>query len=327
MVDDASERLIEYRERFESCLNSILPLDRSSNLYEAVAYVLESPGKRVRPLLVLTTAEAFGADIGNAMPAALAVEVFHAFTLVHDDIMDRSDSRRGLETVHVRWNDPIGILAGDYLLAMSFDLLTQLDRLIMARAIARFHEMVARLCEGQAIDTEFESRAEVSEEEYLDMISRKTGALLEASLFLGGLTAGASDEDLSLLELVGHHAGCAFQIQDDLLDLTAESTKWGKPVGGDLLVGKKSFLTVNALQHERSGGGSWWSERMKAGGMSVDEIVEAKHRLERMGVLVEAERQIGRHYRAALDALSALERSADVTELKALIESLLVRSA
>ncbi|MFV1981799.1 MAG: polyprenyl synthetase family protein [Rhodothermia bacterium] len=314
------------RTEVEAGLRAITPQDRSLSLYEAVTYVMESGGKRLRPLLVLTAAEAFGAERHAAMPAALAVEVFHNFTLVHDDIMDQSESRRGRQTVHVRWNVPIGILAGDFLLAMSFDLLTRLDESVMAVALARFDRMVVRLCEGQSLDTEFESRQTVSSEEYLDMVSRKTGALLEVSLALGGLVAGVSEPDLSLMEVVGRHAGCAFQIQDDLLDLTADPEDWGKPLGGDLVSGKKSYLTVKALERERRTGKSWFSARLLAGGVSSAEVPEARVRLEEMGVLQDAEEQIAKHYRSSLDALAVIERKGDFSDLNWIIERLVTRT-
>ena len=327
MPTDISSRLDDLRKAVEQRLGSIVPEDRSSPLYDAVAYVLEGSGKRLRPLLVLATAESFGARREAAMPAALAVEVFHNFTLVHDDIMDRSASRRGKPTVHERWGESIGILAGDYLLAQSFDLLRQLEREVMGSAIERFHQMVVRLCEGQAMDTMFERLDFVSTDEYMDMVSRKTGALIEASLALGGLVAGVAEPDLSLLAIVGSHAGLAFQIQDDLLDLTSDSADWGKPVGADLMVGKKSFLTVKGLEHEQATGEVWFVNRMSAGGVAPEEIDEARQRLQEMGVLGEAELQIEKHYFAALDTLSILGREADLSDVAQVIERLLTRNA
>lgn len=321
-----SGRFDDLRVEVEAGLRSVTPKDRSLSLYDAVAYVLEGSGKRIRPLLVLTTAQAFGAERSSAMPAALAVEVFHNFTLVHDDIMDRSESRRGQQTVHVRWNLPIGILTGDFLLAMSFELLTRLDDRVMAPALSRFDHMVIQLCEGQALDTEFESRLMVSSEEYLEMVSRKTAALLEVSLVLGGLVAGAEDADLSLLGLVGRHAGCAFQIQDDLLDLIADSENWGKPVGSDLVSGKKSFLTVKALERERESGESWFSDKMESGGIPAGQIPEARARMEGMGVIQDAETQIAKHYQSAFAALGVIEGKGDFADLNWIIERLLTRN-
>lgn len=327
MDDPVAGRFEVLKSEVEAGLLAVTPQDRSTALYEAVAYVLAGGGKRLRPLLVLATAESFGAERSAAMPAALAVEVFHNFTLVHDDIMDESDSRRGRQTVHIRWNVPVGILAGDFLLAMSFDLLTRLDDRIMPRALTKFNEMVVRLCEGQSLDTEFETRPTITSEQYLDMVSKKTGALLEISFFLGGLVAGAAEADLSLLEVVGRHAGCAFQIQDDLLDLTADSAKWGKPVGGDLVSGKKSYLTVKALELETESGDKWFSTRIQAGGIHPTEVSEARQRMQNMGVLEKAETQIAKHYGSALDALAVVERTAETADLRWIVERLLTRNA
>lgn len=326
MTNDVSVRLHRLRAAVDRQLRDLMPADRSNPLHDAVAYVLEGAGKRIRPVLLLTTAQAFGAELDEAMPAALAVEVFHDFTLVHDDIMDRAESRRGRATVHVQWDESIGILAGDYLLAMSFELLTRLDDTVMARAIARFHHMVVLLCEGQALDTEYETRTTVTPEEYLDMISRKTAALLEASLVLGGMVAAVPDRDLAHLETAGRHAGCAFQIQDDLLDLTARPESWGKPLGNDLMSGKKSYLTIEALQFEANSGGFWFSDRMAEGGIAQDEVAEARERLDAMGILEDARSQIGRHYQASLEALDRLNQKVDLNDTRWIIERLLTRN-
>jgi geranylgeranyl diphosphate synthase type II len=327
MLSDAMAGVDDLRAKVDAGLVALAPSELQIALYDAVRFVLEGTGKRIRALLVLTTGRALGATVDAAMPGALAVEVFHNFTLVHDDIMDRAESRRGRPSVHVKWDESIGILAGDYLLGLSFDLLNRLEGHTSRRAIAAFHEMVARLCEGQALDTEFESRPIVNIEEYLDMIGRKTGALIETSLVLGGLVADVDDETVRQLRAVGRNAGLAFQIQDDLLDLTAESQKWGKPVGGDLIIGKKSFLTVRALEIEtNSGGEPWFSDHIASGGVPKDSIAEARNRLDTMGVLAEATNEIERHYSVARDALRPLERSNDLSEVNYILERLLARS-
>jgi geranylgeranyl diphosphate synthase type II len=326
MTGDVWAQLDILRKHVDQELRALSPGHMDIPLYDAVAYVLEGSGKRVRALMTLATARGLGAEAGDAMPAALSVEVFHNFTLVHDDIMDRSDSRRGRPTVHVRWDESIGILAGDFLLALSFDLLNRLSEGVSQRAIGRFHEMVSRLCEGQALDTEFESRLVVTLDEYLDMISRKTGALIEMSLILGGLVARVDDSAIAHLEAVGRNAGYAFQIQDDLLDLTAETAKWGKPVGGDFMSAKKSYLTVKALEREAADGTSWLTERMLAGGLDKSEITEARKRLESMGVLEEAGHEIRRFYDEARTALQPLASEHDLRELVAIIERLLDRN-
>jgi geranylgeranyl diphosphate synthase type II len=319
-------RIEELRRMVDAGLDGLRPQSDWLDLHRAVDYVLEGSGKRVRPLLVLAANEAFGGSSQAALPAALAVEVFHNFTLVHDDIMDRSDSRRGRPSVHVKWDESVGILAGDFLLGLSYDLLTRLEAGLIAPAIHRFHDMVVKLCEGQALDTAFERRETVDLDAYMQMVSLKTAALIEVSLAFGGMTAHARVQDVKSLELIGRHAGCAFQIQDDLLDLMAESQEWGKPVGGDLMVGKKSFLTVRAMECERSESDCWFAERMRAGGIQKNEVDEARSRLSKMGILEDADRAIKAHYDEALGLLDELGKRADISYLLQIIEGLLKRN-
>ena len=236
-------------------------------LYAPVRYVLGGGGKRVRAQLVLLAAEAFGGEAARqrAMPAALAVEVFHAFTLVHDDIMDGAATRRGRPSVHVRWSEATAILAGDLLMGLAYRLLDATDTPRRADVRAAFHAMVARLCEGQALDLAFETTHDVSVDDYLGMIDGKTGALLGCALTLGALVGGAADDVLAALGTAGRDLGRAFQIQDDLLDLTAPPETWGKPLGGDLVEGKKTFLLLLALARTHGDDRTWFA-RVGAGG-------------------------------------------------------------
>ena len=225
--------------------------DHPPSLYDPVRFVLEARGKRLRPAVVVLAAEAFGALPETALPAALAAEVFHAFTLVHDDIMDHSDERRGRPTVHVRWDEPTAVLAGDFLMGLAYDLLDRAETDRRAPVQAAWHRMMRRLCEGQAMDKAFETAADVSVADYLAMIDGKTAALLACCFELGARLGGAPDPAARALHDAGLDLGRAFQIQDDLLDLTADSDDWGKPIGGDLLEGKRTFLLLTAL--ERAG--------------------------------------------------------------------------
>lgn len=300
----------EHVKRFAELVNESLPVlvnqKEPVELYEPVRYVLEGGGKRFRPVLLLLAAECYGADAEQALPAALAVEVFHNFTLVHDDIMDHADERRRRPTVHVKWDESTAILCGDLLMALSYDLLARLSTNRLSDILHVYYEMVAELCEGQALDKSFETRDTVSLDEYLSMIDRKTGALLRASLQMGGLIGQASDAALADLRTIGIHLGRAFQIQDDLLDLIASDERWGKTVGGDLIEGKKAFLLLSAL--EKAGGQEreWFQEIIAKRGLSSELVGEARERMERLGVLDHAREAVVYHTGAALQCIDEL---------------------
>lgn len=298
-----------------------------AGLYDPVRYVLGGGGKRIRPALVLLAAEATGGpDAGRrALPAALAVEVFHNFTLVHDDIMDHAATRRGRPTVHVRWDEPTAILAGDLLMGLAYDLLAQTEGADVGRLSRAFYRMVARLCEGQSLDLQFESRPDVTVDDYLDMIDRKTGALLELSLDLGGAVGGAADGVLDALRRAGRALGRAFQIQDDLLDLTADAEGWGKAIGGDLVEGKKAYLALRAVElaegEERA-----WLTRAVDGGLPPDDVAEARDRMDRLGVLDEASRAVAAYVDEGERALAALPDTAATAALRQLARGLATRA-
>jgi len=296
-----------------------------AGLYDAVTYVLQSPGKRLRPQLVMAAAEMFGGSRRIAIEVGAAVEIFHIFTLVHDDIMDRSDSRRGRQTIHIRWDEPTAILAGDYLLGRASELLLALPDATLRQGLARFGETVRALCEGQIRDMSFESEKDVKLDDYLQMIDQKTSALLSTSLVLGALTGNASADDVSLLNQIGHHLGQAFQIQDDLLDLTASSSGWGKPVGGDLVAGKKTFLLLNALEIERATGADYFHQVISRGGLDEGEIEMAQSLLTEMGVLESAEKAVLLHSNQAGNLCNSLPHSMGKQALVSLIKKMAVR--
>jgi geranylgeranyl diphosphate synthase type II len=317
------------RARVEANLAQLFPDAEPAGLYEPIRYVLGGGGKRVRPVALLLASGVFGVDPQRAMPAALAVEVFHNFTLVHDDIMDHAATRRGRDTVHTRWDEPTAILAGDLMMGESYRLLAQIDG-VDARDVTRvFGQMVQRLCEGQALDKAFEQRDDVSVDAYRDMIYRKTGALLECALELGGMVGGASDRHREALRTAGYHAGQAFQIQDDLLDLTAQSAGWGKTIGGDLIEAKKTFLLLCALENAPAGSddAAFFEAIASGNGLPPDQIDEARGRMQRLGVLGAAAAAVRDETDAALDALGALPGGPARDALCALVRQLAGRSA
>lgn len=218
-------------------------------LYEPCDYILGLGGKRLRPAMLLMAHELFDPRIKRALPAAMAVEVFHNFSLVHDDIMDAAPLRRGQPTVHHRWDLNTGILSGDVMLVIAYDFLSKIrDRKAGWECLHIFNRIARGVCEGQQLDMEFEQRDDVTLGEYLKMIELKTAVLLAGALEMGATIAGASAEDAHHLYEMGKSAGIAFQIQDDLLDTFGDPAKFGKQVGGDILQNKKTFLVLKFLE-------------------------------------------------------------------------------
>jgi geranylgeranyl diphosphate synthase type II len=240
-----------YKELYtavETQISSLSFTGNPQNLYDPIGYMLSLGGKRLRPVLCLMANDMFGGEAQHAMPAALAVEVFHNFTLVHDDIMDNAPIRRGKPTVHEKWNQTIAILSGDLMMIKAIDLLVSTQKTDVGKLIQIFNKAAAEVCEGQQLDMNFETLNEVQVQQYLDMITLKTAVLLGASLKLGATIAGATDDDAEKLYLFGKHIGVAFQIQDDLLDAFGEGDKVGKKIGGDIAANKKTLLWIEALR-------------------------------------------------------------------------------
>jgi geranylgeranyl diphosphate synthase type II len=214
-----------------------------SNLYDPIKYILNLRAKRMRSIALLTSFQIYNSDLKVATEAALAIEVFHNFTLIHDDIMDNSSLRRGSLTVHEKWDRNIAILSGDTMLVKSYSLLLGLDLSIQRDVLEVFSETAQKVCEGQQLDMDFENMDNLSIDQYLEMIKLKTSVLLAASFQIGALIGGASKSDALLLYNYGLNLGIAFQLQDDLLDLYGDKNKFGKNIGGDIISNKKTFLT------------------------------------------------------------------------------------
>ncbi len=222
--------------------------DQPTDLYEPIRYLMALGGKRLRPVLTLLGASLYTDDWQTALRPAIAVEVFHNFTLMHDDIMDRAPIRRGQPTVHEKWNANTAILSGDVMLVQAYELLLDVPGDLIRPILARFNRTAAEVCEGQQWDMEFETRPAVSEAEYLEMIRLKTAVLLGFALELGATLGRASAEDAARLRQIGEHIGLGFQLKDDFLDVYGEPGKFGKRVGGDILANKKTFLLIDALE-------------------------------------------------------------------------------
>ncbi|HTD40603.1 MAG TPA: polyprenyl synthetase family protein [Mucilaginibacter sp.] len=219
-----------------------------AELYEPIKYILSLGGKRMRPALLLMACDLFGGDVNEAISPALAIEVFHNFTLMHDDIMDNAPLRRGKTTVHERWNNNVGILSGDVMLIEGYKLMMNVSGPLLRPILNIFNETAVGVCEGQQLDMEFETRNNVSIDEYINMIRLKTAVVLGGALKIGALIGGADETDANLLYAFGEQLGVAFQLQDDILDVFGNPEKFGKLVGGDIISNKKTYLLLKALE-------------------------------------------------------------------------------
>ncbi|WP_419213419.1 polyprenyl synthetase family protein [Maribacter sp. X9] len=237
----------EYRNEFVNYLSSKKLTKEPRNLYAPIAYILGLGGKRLRPVLVLMTAEIFDTDHKKALDAALAIEVFHNFSLVHDDIMDDAPIRRGEATVHEKWDVNTGILSGDAMLIMAYQLFENYEPSVFRRLAMLFSKTALEVCEGQQYDVDFEARDDVMLPEYLKMIEYKTAVLVAAALKMGAIVAGASEKAQEEMYDFGLNLGIAFQLQDDYLDVFGDPKTFGKQVGGDIIENKKTYLYLRAM--------------------------------------------------------------------------------
>ncbi len=239
----------QYRETFLEYLNQQITSKEPLNLYEPITYILQLGGKRVRPVLVIMSADIFDSSHEKALDAALAIEVFHNFSLVHDDIMDDAPLRRGKPTLHEKWDLNTGILSGDAMLINSYQLLENYDGKVFKELIGLFSKTAVQVCEGQQYDIDFESRDDVKIEDYLKMIEYKTAVLVGASLQMGAIIAETNEVNKKAIYEYGRLLGIAFQLQDDYLDAFGDPETFGKQVGGDIIENKKTFLYITALQN------------------------------------------------------------------------------
>lgn len=238
-----SELSADFEKRFDKRHFPLHP----ATLYDAAQYILRIGGKRVRPVSVLMGCELFSEINEDAYAVANAIELFHNFSLVHDDIMDKAPLRRGFETVHTKYGDSTALLAGDVMLVVAYEQLNQIDTIKIQPVLSLFSKTAKEVCEGQQLDMDFEKIAMISLEEYLNMITLKTSVLLAASLQLGAIIGGAGEANQKHLYEFGKNIGIAFQIQDDYLDAFGDPEKFGKQVGGDILANKKTFLLIHTL--------------------------------------------------------------------------------
>lgn len=240
--------ILHYQKDFLAYLATKDWTREPKNLYEPVDYILQLGGKRIRPILTLMAADIFSNDFKKALPAALAVEVFHNFTLVHDDIMDDAPLRRGKATVHEKWNINTGILSGDAMLILAYQYFENYEPIVFQKLAKLFSKTALEVCDGQQLDVDFETRNDVSIDEYINMIRLKTSVLVAAALKMGAIVAETEDTNADLIYDFGLNLGLAFQLQDDFLDTFGNPETFGKQVGGDIIENKKTYLYLKALE-------------------------------------------------------------------------------
>ena len=240
--------LLNYHSEFIAHLHQQDYTRTPKNLYEPIDYILQLGGKRIRPILTLIGADIFSENFKKALPAALAVEIFHNFTLIHDDIMDEAPLRRGKETVHEKWNLNTGILSGDAMLILAYQYFENYEPVIFQKLAQLFSKTALEVCDGQQLDIDFETRNDVTIDQYLQMITLKTSVLLGAALKMGAIVAKADEAQAQYLYDYGLNLGIAFQLQDDYLDTFGDSKTFGKQIGGDIIENKKTYLYLKTLE-------------------------------------------------------------------------------
>ena len=301
-------------------------------LYEPIAYALASGGKRLRPTLALVAAEAVlnggllnGNVLEDVLPAALALEVFHNFTLLHDDVMDKAPLRRGRETVHVKWNDNTAILSGDQMLIEAYKLLAQVPNDKVAGVLNMFNEMATGVCEGQQYDVDFEHMNSVRIDDYLMMIEKKTSVLLAYAMKIGGYIAGATPAQQEALYQYGLHIGIAFQIQDDILDVYGDPKTFGKAIGGDICANKKTFLLLSALENADLETKAEMLQWLLTTDRNEEKIAAVTKIYNRLNVREAGESVMEEHTSMALAQLDKLPQNDATEKLRVLAEQLVTR--
>lgn len=296
----------EILEAFEATLQQMQTPEEPELLYAPIIYSMSGGGKRLRPVLLLIACEAFGGNIDKAMPAAMAVEVFHNFTLLHDDIMDNADTRRGKPSVFAKWGANVAILSGDAMLITAYKMLSALDAGSLSRVMPLFNDMAIEVCEGQQYDMDFEGMDNVAVEDYILMIERKTSALLSGSAMIGATLAGAKDDDIKKLYRFATELGLAFQLQDDMLDSFGDEAL-GKRIGGDILEGKKTYLMVQAMSRASDEEREVLRTTHKNEALSdAEKIATIKALYEKLDVKHATEQQIELRFERALSVLDTL---------------------
>lgn len=313
------------KKKIEKKLFTLLENENPKSLYEPCDYILKSNGKRIRAILVLFSAKACGKKFSDVYNASLAVEILHNFTLVHDDIMDKAEKRRGMPTLHIKYDLSTAILAGDNLIAIAYENLLKDCNGNAKKVLQTFTHGIVEVCEGQSLDKEFETRDNVTLDEYLIMIQKKTAALAEMCCKIGAELSNASKSEIKNLSDFGRNLGMAFQIQDDLLDITADENELGKKIGGDLLEGKKTFLFLSAMRKAQGEEKNLLLKVIKNKGIKPEEIDLYKNLYVKLDVLEDAKSEIIRYSNKALASVKKIKDRESQVLFNWLIEALINR--
>ncbi|MCQ2291322.1 MAG: polyprenyl synthetase family protein [Muribaculaceae bacterium] len=307
--------LDEYRKMANDEIAAIPYPTTPKGLYEPISYTMDLGGKRLRPALVLMACEAMGGDTSKALKAAVGLELFHNFTLLHDDVMDKADVRRGKPTVHRRWNENTAILSGDAMLTMATQYVAQVEPVVLPAVMELFNRTAMEIYEGQQYDMDFEVRNNVTVEEYIEMIRLKTSVLLGCACKMGAIIAGASEANAQALYDTGVYLGLAFQLQDDVLDVWGDEVTFGKAIGGDIMNNKKTFLLIGAMQKAQDDDANelrrWLNDEYA---LRSEKVAAVTALYERLGMREAADEAIKRYNDMAFEALNKAELSEDARE-------------
>ena len=302
----------QIQQTFEEYLQNLDYSHNPDNLYAPIRYVLSLGGKRIRPTLLVLAYNMYAEDVKSVYDVAVGMEVFHNFTLLHDDVMDNAEMRRGSLTVHKKWNENTAILSGDGMFVLAYQYLAKCNPIYLKQVLDLANDTFIGITDGQQFDMDFETRSDVSESEYIEMIRLKTSILLAACLKMGALLGGASEQDASLLYSFGEKLGLAFQLQDDLLDVYGDAKVFGKRIGGDIVCNKKTYMYINTCllaSEEEKGVLAKWAQYE---GDNVDAKIEAvKAVYDSVGIKGKAEAKIEELFNEAMSLLNKVSVSED----------------
>lgn len=307
--------ILYYQKDFINFLESKQWVRAPKNLYEPLDYILKLGGKRMRPILTLMAADIFSGAYQKAMPAALAVEVFHNFTLIHDDIMDAAPLRRGKATVHEKWDVNTGILSGDAMLILAYQFFENYEPIVFQKLAKLFSKTALEVCDGQQLDVDFETRNDVTIDEYIDMIRLKTSVLVAAALKMGAIVAEANEKDADLIYDFGLNLGLAFQLQDDYLDTFGDPATFGKQIGGDIIENKKTYLYLKSLaianDEDRRRLREFYSQKLENNTAKIAEVTQV---FESNNIPVLIKEKIANYTEKAFETLSSMRISEENKE-------------